>query len=119
MNRRKKNILFVLLLFVLTGVIWFNLTRSDQYTIGMSVAEVRLRSHDEYQLHKLPIGFSGSPTPDERKSAVVNYMYDSRCGVILYFNDYQELVKKRRIRYFWINIPKLVDYLRMLSSRYL
>jgi hypothetical protein len=112
MKTVQKRILWVLLVGLLIGTLWVESRRGNQYKIGMSVAEVRLQCGGKYPLKKLAIGFDHPPTEEERRKEVLYYVCDDQSGIMLYFNDYQILVKKVKFKYFGVNIPGVIDSLR-------
>ncbi len=42
----------------------------------------------------------------------VCYMYDDNKGIALFFNHYNILIEKKRIKFFGINLNKAVDFWR-------
>jgi hypothetical protein len=97
---------------MLIVIFWHESRRGSQYKIGMSAAEVRSQCGGKYPLQHLAVGFDQPPTPKERSEAIMYYIYDDQSGVMLYFNDYQILVKKTRLKYFGVNVPKLLELFR-------
>ena len=113
MKAVQKRILWAILIGLLVGTFWIESRRGNQYKIGMSVADVRLQCGSKYPLQKFAVGWDDhSPTKEERNKAIPYYIYDDQSGIILYFNDYQILVKKTKIKYFGINLSKLIDSFR-------
>ncbi len=43
----------------------------------------------------------------------VNYMYDDDAGIALFFNHYNILIEKKRIKLFGINLYKAADSCRL------
>ncbi len=107
----RKRILVILLLVSLIGAGWIEARRGSQYKPGMSLPQVRALSGNKYPLKQFAMGLEGI-TQQEMLEEQVYYMYDDDSGVILYFNYYQVLIRKERIKYFGVNVPELVDSFR-------
>jgi hypothetical protein len=101
---KRKHILAILLIASLIGAGWAELSRGSQYRLGMSLAEVRALSGNRYPTQRWAIGERVPPTQQERIQEPVCYMYDDDSGVVLYFNYYQVLIQKEKIKYFGVNV---------------
>ena len=112
MNKPQPRVRWAIIFLLISGICVIGFLPGTQYKIGMSLSEVRIECGDKYSLKKLATDFLKPPTDQQRKETEVFYLYDKHDGVILYFNDYQILVRKERIKYFGVNIAKLIDSFR-------
>ena len=78
----------------------------------MSLAEVRSLSGNKYPTKKWAVSDRINPTQQEMLQEPVYYIYDDDSGVLLYFNYYQVLIQKTRIKCCGVNVPKLIDSFR-------
>jgi hypothetical protein len=88
--------------------------RGSQYKLGMSIAEVRSLSGYKYPIIGTGLYYPYPVQPDSQQMLhdEVCYMYDDNKGIALFFNHYNILIEKKRIKFFGINLNKAVDFWR-------
>ncbi len=87
--------------------------RGSQYKSGMSIAEVRSLSGYKYPIIGTGYYYPNPPAPQQMLQDEVNYMYDDDAGIALFFNHYNILIEKKRIKLFGINLYKAADSCRL------
>ena len=87
--------------------------RGSQYKLGMSIAEVRSLTGNKYPVRGTGFYYPNPPDPQQMLQDGVYYMYDDDTGIVLFFNHYEVLIEKRRIKLFGINLYKAVDSWRL------
>jgi hypothetical protein len=113
MKTRLKHILVILLIALLIGASWSEARRGSQYKLGMSLAEVRALNSNKYPITPFSESYANQPTEQQMSHDELYYMVDDDSGVILYFNYHQVVIRKMRIKFFGVNLPKFVDSLRL------
>ena len=109
MNKARLVTLILLSVFVFClGLL--ELRRGGQYRLGMSLAEVRQLSEHKYPAQRL--WFCQEQSPPESLETEWVCMYDSEAGILLFFSQHEVLIRKTRIKYFGVNVPKFIDSFR-------
>ena len=112
MKTRPKHIVVILLIASLIGAGWAESRRGSQYKLGMSLVEVRALSGNRYPTEQWGVSYTKQLTQQEMLQDPLYYMYDDDSGVLLYFNYYEVLIRKEKIKYFGVNVLKLIDSFR-------
>lgn len=78
----------------------------------MTIAEVRALTDVRYSTKKFGMEYDGQPTTQQMNEDALFYIHDETSGVLLMFNHYEQLIQKKRTKWFGVNIIKSVDALR-------
>ena len=109
---KSKRLWLIIGIAILIWITWSETRRGNQYYLGMTAAQAQGLVGKHGKVRGFTIDYSSPPTNQQLTEDVVCHIYDEREGVLLMFNHYDQLVRKKRIKFLGINTFKFADFFR-------